>query len=139
MTHIRVSRWIFLLTALAGVSDTSTGLMLVFAPAWTLNLMGLHRMPEPVVFASFIGVFVLSVGLAYLYAASLPWTAANRPLWKTVWLLTALTRSLVAVFLVWKIIGGQIEPGWITVALSDGALALIQWLGLGKGWLNREE
>ncbi|HEV2274754.1 MAG TPA: hypothetical protein VGR96_11345, partial [Acidobacteriaceae bacterium] len=137
--RIRAYRWVVLITYLAGISDTLTGLLLVFFPLWTLHRMGLHRLPEPPVFVSFIGIFVLSVGLAYLFAGSLPWDAGGRSGWKTAWLLTALTRSLVAAFLLWKIVTGQLEAGWITVALADGVLASIQWTGLRAGWLNHAE
>lgn len=121
---------------LAGLCDTSTGALLVFAPAWTLRLMGLHQLPSPIEFVSFVGVFVLSVGLAYLYAARWPMNFHFAPRWQTVWFLTALSRSLVAMFLTWQIIAGKIEAAWLTVALTDGALAIVQWAGLHLGWLE---
>ncbi len=128
-----------LLTAyqwLAGASDTGTGLLLIAAPAWTLHLMGVHILPRPIAFASFIGVFVLSVGLTYLVvAARWPLTRGNAFLWRTQWMLTALIRSLVALFLFVEIIAGSMEPAWATVALTDSALAAIQWIGLARKWL----
>jgi hypothetical protein len=54
---------------------------------------------------------------------------------EVVWVLTGLTRALVAVFVVAKIHIGALESGWMTVAIADGAIALLQALGLGKGWL----
>lgn len=123
---------------LAGLSDTSTGFLLVFAPAWTLTLMGVHHPPVPIEFASFVGVFVLGVGLAYLSITRLPLDAAHAQQWQTVWILTALIRSLVAVFLTGKVLAGQMEMAWITVAIADGLLALIQWVGLALGWLHFE-
>jgi hypothetical protein len=53
-----------------------------------------------------------------------------------VWLLTAITRAIVALFIVSRILAGTFETGWITVAISDGVLALIQAIGLSKGWLD---
>jgi hypothetical protein len=53
-----------------------------------------------------------------------------------VWLLTAITRGLVAVFVTARLLSGSFETGWIVVALSDGTLALIQAIGLSRGWLN---
>jgi hypothetical protein len=85
---------------------------------------------------SFVGAFVLSVGLAYLCAARWPMNSRFAPRWQTVWLLTALSRSLVAIFLTWQIIAGKMETAWLTVALTDGALATVQWIGLKRGWLN---
>jgi hypothetical protein len=52
-----------------------------------------------------------------------------------VWLLTAFTRSGVAIFVVTQILTQTLETGWVTVALSDGACVLIQAIGLRKGWL----
>ena len=108
---------------------------MLFAPAWTLALMGIRRAPQPIEFAAFIGAFVLAVGLAYCQAARWPRNAATASRWQTVWWLTALSRSVVAVFLAWKILAGQMEAGWATVALTDGALAAFQWAGLRAGWL----
>lgn len=121
---------------LAGACDTATGVLLVFAPKWTLALMGVARHSFPPAATAFVGTFVLSVGLAYLYAARLPMNPANAPRWQTVWILTALTRSLVSGFLFWQIAIKQMEPAWLTVAFTDGALAVVQWIGLEKGWLR---
>lgn len=139
MTQRDASRWLLAYQHLAGLSDTSTGLLLVFAPAWTLTLMGVQILPRPVDFASFVGVFVLGVGLSYLYVARLPLTPVNAPRWQIAWALTALIRTLVAAFLVAEILAGLMEPAWFTVAIVDGALAAIQWIGLGKRWLQFED
>lgn len=124
---------------LAGLCDASTGVLLVFAPAWTLQLMGIHQTPRPVEFVSFVGAFVLSVGVAYFYAARLPLKADNAARWQVVWFLTALSRTLVAGFLFWKILAGQMERAWAAVALTDGVLAALQWAGLNLGWLDFKE
>ena len=129
---------LFLLTYqfLAGFCDTVTGLLLIFAPACTLALMGVAHNSFPSAAISFVGTFVMSVGLAYLYALRLPMNPANAPRWQTVWLLTALTRTLVAGFLLWQIITEQMESAWLMVAFTDGMLAAVQWTGLAKGWLR---
>ena len=132
-------RWLPAYQWLAGLCDTATGLLLVFAPAWTLKLMAVQMPPQPMAFASFVGAFVLSVGLAYFYAARLPLTLANASRWQAVWFLTALTRTLVAVFLTSQIIIGRMEHAWLAVAFTDGALAAFQWTGLSLGWLNFKE
>ena len=129
-----------LLTAyqlLTGLSDTSTGLLLIAAPTLTLRLMKLHPTPGTLPLLSYIGVFVLSVGLACLYGG---WLAVKRgPAEKleVVWLLTALTRALVAIFVAVKVWSGALESGWSTVAFTDGALSLVQSVGLARGWLRR--
>jgi hypothetical protein len=102
-----------------------------------LRLMSLHAPPDSLPFLSYVGVFVLSVGIACLYGA---WLLTTRPVLiqklQTVWLLTAITRGLVALFVVARIFSGSLEPGWITVALTDGAFALLQTTGLARGWLS---
>jgi len=122
---------------LTGLSDTSTGVLLIVAPATTLHLMRLQVPPQTLPFISYVGVFVLSVGIACLYGGGL---LAIRPVLvqklEAVWLLTAITRGLVAIFVVTKIFSGSLEPGWITVALTDGAIALLQTIGLARGWLG---
>jgi len=133
------SRWLPAYQWLAGSCDTATGALLVFAPAWTLKLMGVQQLPQPVEFASFVGVFVLGVGLAYWYAARLPLNFKSAPRWQTVWALTALIRFLVAGFLTWQISFGRMEKAWITVAATDGALAVFQWTGLKCGWLDFQD
>ena len=122
---------------LTGLSDTSTGIMLIAAPATTLHLMTLHASPETLPFLSYVGAFVLAVGIACLYGA---WLLMTHPVLvqklQTVWLLTAITRGLVSVFVVVKVLSGSLEFGWFTVALTDGALALFQTIGLVRGWLG---
>ena len=136
MTPDHFRRWLPVYQWAAGACDATTGLLLMVAPAWTLSLMGVQHGPQPLAFASFIGAFVFSVGAAYLYAARLPRDVAHAPDWQTVWMLTALTRTVVALFLAWQMILGHLELAWISVALTDGALALLQWTGLRKGWLH---
>ena len=54
---------------LIGLSDTLTGALLIIAPEFALRLMGLHAPADALPFLSFIGAFVLSVGLTCLYGA----------------------------------------------------------------------
>lgn len=137
MNH-RLRVWLALYQYAAGLCDASTGVLLIAAPAFTLGLMGLAVIPQPVAFVRYIGVFVLAVGVTYL------WTALRWPLnehaclvWSTQWKITALIRMLVAMFVLWQVATSGIEPRWITVAFSDGLFAAIQVVGLAKGWLER--
>jgi hypothetical protein len=132
-------RWLRVYQWLAGLCDVTTGLFLICAPRFTLSLMGVHQTPNPIEFTSFIGVFVLSVGLAYFYAARLPMNVIQAARWQTVWWLTALSRTLVALFLAWKIVSGHLEMAWLSVALTDGVLAGFQWTGLRMGWLRFQD
>ena len=121
---------------LTGLSDTSTGLLLLAAPQLTLRLMKLHAAPDTLPFLSYIGVFVLSVGLACLYGGWLAIMRGTADKLEVVWLLTAITRALVAVFVLVAVSSGSLEPGWTAVAFTDAAFSLLQFAGLGRGWLR---
>jgi hypothetical protein len=129
-------RILFLYQLLTGLSDGSTGLFLITAPALTLHLMGLHVAADALPFLSYIGAFVLSVGIACLYGAALTARPRFAAKLEVVWLLTAITRGIVALFVLTRILDGTLEAGWITVAVSDGIFALVQAVGLAKGWIT---
>lgn len=118
-----------------GLSDTLTGALLMIVPALTLRMMLLQAPADALVYVSFIGAFVFSVGLACLYGALLAYRASCRSRLEVVWLLTALARASVAVFVVAQVVSGALEPGWLTVAATDGTCVVIQALGLRQGWL----
>jgi hypothetical protein len=120
---------------LIGVSDTATGILLMVLPALTLRLMNLDVPFDALPYFSFVGAFVLSVGLSCLYGAYLTYRGGCRSRLEVVWLLTAITRASVAVFLFAQITAHALETGWLTVAVFDGACVLIQAIGLRKGWL----
>ncbi len=120
---------------LTGLSDTSTGLLLLFAPALTLRLMGVHVPADALPFLSYIGAFVLGVGIACFYGAILAMGLFFVERLEVVWLLTSITRGLVAVFVGVSILRGTLEAGWATVAVTDGAIALVQAFALWRGWL----
>ena len=79
-------------------------------------------------FLSWIGVFVLSVGLSYGLALS------NRRRGETVWMFTSLARMLVAVFLTFRILDESLDMAWAWVALADAAVAIVQVAILRTGW-----
>ena len=120
---------------LIGVSDTATGALLIVAPALTLRLMGLHAPTGALPYLSFIGAFVFSVGLACLYGAFLMRCDTEKARLEMVWLLTAFSRAAVSIFVFQQVISGALEAGWLTVALSDGTMVVIQAVGLRRGWL----
>ncbi|MGD0548586.1 MAG: hypothetical protein ABR991_12255 [Terracidiphilus sp.] len=120
---------------LIGLSDTLTGALLIIAPAFTLGLMGLHVPADSLPFLSFIGAFVFSVGFACMYGAFVSVRRGSPCKVEVVWLLTAVTRASVALFVVAQILAHALEAGWLTVALSDGVCVLIQAVGLRKSWL----
>ena len=120
---------------LIGLSDTMTGALLMTAPAFTLGMMRLHAPDNALVYLSFIGAFVLSVGLSCLYGAYLMIRRENSCRLEIVWLLTATIRASVAIFVLTQILAHTLEAGWLTVAIADGACVLIQAIGLRRGWL----
>ena len=121
---------------LTGASDTVTGALLLVVPGFTLRLLQLSAPPVAGVYLSFIGAFVLSVGFACLYGAFVLVANRSRVKLETVWLLTAFTRASVAIFVLTQILFSRLGPGWLTVAVADGACVLIQATGLRNGWLR---
>ncbi len=121
---------------LIGLSDTLTGTLLILAPAFTLTLMRVHAPDDALPFLSFIGAFVLSVGLACFYGALLTLRGAGHCRIEMIWGLTAITRASVASLVIAEILSHRLEAGWATVALTDGASVIIQAIGLRKGWLR---
>ena len=86
-------------------------------------------------FAVMISAFVLAVGLSYLYGALLVRRPGGEPRLEAVWLLTAIIRSSVAIFVLGAVLNGTLAPGWLTIAIFDGICVLIQARGLRRGWL----
>lgn len=119
----------------AGLSDATTGALLIAAPMFTIRMMGLAVPQDAAPILSFIGAFVLAVGLSYLYGALLV-RNCDAPRLEAVWLLTALIRSSVAIFVLAAVVSGTLAPEWLTIAVFDGICALIQARGLRKGWLS---
>lgn len=120
----------------AGLSDLGTGVLLCIAPLATLHLLGLHPPQQSASFVAFIGAFVLSTGIACLYGAQPLFQCDAVERIETVWLLTAFTRSAVAIFIVKSVLIGELEAGWMSVAAFDGVCTVIQAAGLRLGWLR---
>jgi hypothetical protein len=119
-----------------GFADTITGILLCAAPAFTLRMMGVHAPADALPYVGYIGAFVLSVGLACLYGARIVRIPASADRLEIVWFLTALSRAAVALYLLPEISIGNFQPAWMSVVLFDGTCALIQGIGLRRGWLR---
>jgi hypothetical protein len=128
--------WLLSYQLIAGFSDASTGALLIAAPLFTLRMMGLAVPSDATPFLSFIGAFVFAVGLAYLYGALLVRRTSGVPRLEAVWIMTAIIRTSVAVFILAAVFNRSLAPGWLSIAAFDGACALIQARGLRRGWLN---
>jgi hypothetical protein len=127
--------WVLLYHYCAGFSDTLTGLLLLFAPAWTLHRMGVTQVPQPLFFVSYIGVFVLCVGATYLWVPASRLARGWSSCWRTQWFITALFRAAVALFVLSEIVTGVMEHAWAAVAVTDAVFAAIQLIGLRRNWL----
>ena len=112
-----------------GSMDALTGILLVFFPSLVLDLLRIPPpSPDALVFISWIGVFVMSVGLSY--GLALGESGHGR----TVWIITSLVRYMVAAFITFRIINGSLHQAWALVALADGAVAMVQTAVLRAGW-----
>jgi hypothetical protein len=114
-----------------GSMDACTGILLMFFPAVTLRLMGLTALSaEAQVFLSWMGAFVFSVGVSYFLALGSQAQRSGETIWKS----TALVRTVIACYVTTQVIRGTLEPLWLTVAATDGIVALGQWYGIRKQW-----
>lgn len=112
-----------------GSMDALTGLLLVVSPLLVLRMLHIDPpSPDALVFLSWIGVFVMSVGLSYGLALG------KRGRGESVWVFTSLVRILVALFLTVRILEGSMPKVWALVAFSDGAVAVVQIAILRAGW-----
>jgi len=112
-----------------GSMDTLTGLWLVLCPAGVLRVLHIRPpSPDALVFLSWIGVFVMAVGLSYGFALG------KRGQGEAVWMFTSMARILVAVFLTTSILDESMANAWALVAAADMAVALVQISVMRAGW-----
>ncbi len=126
-------RIVGLYSFIAGFSDTSTGLGLVFLPAWTLALMGIDSSQDPLSMISFIGAFVFAVGSLYFWGLYLYRKNSKWEMLRMVWLVTAWIRACVAVVTGWMVLSGDLAAGWISVPITDALLGIFQFFWIGSG------
>lgn len=122
----KLDRIAVLYTLLAGACDGLTGILLLAAPVFTLNWMGIGALPSEPVYMQWIGAFVFSVGASYFLPAlpSNPETRRRRFL--GVLEITTGIRLVIAAFTGFALLQGTLDPAWITVTLTDLTLAAIQ-------------
>jgi hypothetical protein len=124
--NLRPPLWILVFMLIAGLTDTSTGLLLIARPEFTLGIMGIQSVPMEIVYMQFIGAFVLATGSAYLVMLRLYQRLKDLSLIKTTLILTAWLRLVIGLFVSAAVIRGALECAWIMVAITDGSFALIQ-------------
>jgi hypothetical protein len=122
-----------------GAADVGAGVLLYLAPAMTLRTMGMNAPTDAAPYISYIGAFVLSMGLSCLYGALLLKQQATPERLETVWLLTAFARSAVAIYVIKGVLAGELEAPWMAVAAFDTACVLVQAVGLRRKWLAVRE
>ena len=133
---ITAKNWVYILMLLAGLMDAVTGALLLAAPLWTLDLMGVAVLPVEPVFQRWIGAFVCSVGCSYLLPFRWPAGAGRDQ--RAVGILTMATvvRIFIAAFSGAAIAVGALDRSWLSVPLTDATLAILQLLILGKKILD---
>ena len=119
----------------AGGGDAMTGLLLLAAPRLVLRLLGADVPGDSggdLVLLRFVGVFVGSVGLAYLY----PWLLRGESRLRTAVEITAGVRLAVALFLGFAVLTGQLDLPWATVGAYDALVATAQIGLLARGFFD---
>lgn len=110
----------------AGALDAASGLALVFAPQLMLKAMGAAALAaEPTIYLRWVGAFVFAVGFSYL------WALGRREvvLLRHVLELTIFFRLAAGAYSAWAVTTGVLPLAWISVPLTDFALAAAQtWL-----------
>ena len=133
----RAPRLLELFQLAVGLMDSTTGLLLLFFPLGTLHLMRITQVPESGIFVSFVGAFVLGVGLTYLGLLVRYWRGkAGTREWEGQWQSTSIIRAMVALALLVQIALGHMASAWLSVVCTDGGIAILQWVGSWQGWLR---
>ena len=122
------------LTWLAGAMDTATGLLLILAPHFTLDLMQVPMEENSGALLGFIGAFVLANGSLYLWAWGISQHKSSWSVLSHAWLATAWIRLCVGITTTIFIMNGKLPPAWATVPASDLLLAGVQfyWIAAGR-------
>ena len=116
-----------------GAMDATTGALLMVIPATTVSLFGAALPQGDDIAIRFVGAFVCSVGLVYLWAACRACGDVRLSRIREVWGATAIIRTVIAVFVTIAVVFRRLELPWITIALTDAGVAALQiwWL---KNW-----
>lgn len=124
-------------SAVLGVCDATTGLLLLFAPSFVFSMLGFSRLPLENVSLQFIGIFVFATGLYYWIPFLFGDNSQRAADLKLIWIITSVVRSLVATFIITQVALGVLTEEWLTVALFDGLTAGFQLTILRRG-INSE-
>ncbi len=117
----------------AGLGDAVTGILLIAAPGLVLRLLGISGPLSDDALLRFVGVFVMCVGLAYLY----PWVLRGQGRLRTAIEITAGIRLAVASFLSIAVLRGAMDAAWVPVGGYDALVAAAQLALLARGFFDR--
>ncbi|MBC8126933.1 MAG: hypothetical protein H8M99_07300 [Gloeobacteraceae cyanobacterium ES-bin-144] len=112
-----------------GVMEVLTGLIFILAPGSVLRLLKVEfPSQEALVFLSWIGVFIMAVGLSYGLALR------HRARGETVWAFTSLVSIMIVVFLTWHILDETMRREWAVLVMIHATVALVQVSILRAKW-----
>lgn len=122
-----------LIAAISGIYDAAVGLFLLLAADRFAALFGVAP-PQPPIFADLNGVFLMAVGIGYVFPYRDP--AGGR--WY-LWVMGPLLKGAgAATFLLDYFVRGQSPATFLLFAASDGTLALLTLIALiGPGRAQR--
>lgn len=120
---MNTKRIIFILHYFSGIMDAITGLCLIFAPTWTLNMMRVPPQEDAPHLVSYIGTFVFAVGCSHFFAGYYPTSLISRERWRTLWKVSSLVRYCIAGFVLSRVLTGAFDIGWLAVTLTDFTVA----------------
>lgn len=124
----------------AGLMDSISGLLLVFAPGLALKLMLVPPVSSDALhFVSFVGAFVFAVGMLYLAAFTRQPLPGGRAFVRYTLVATGWIRLNVCLFSGSMILLGHLGWRWATVPVTDGALALVQFALVAAGWIRGDD
>ncbi|MDR3725380.1 MAG: hypothetical protein P4K83_12965 [Terracidiphilus sp.] len=127
---------LFVYQWMTALSDTGTGVLLYLVPEFTLRLMGTSAPADAMPYVGYVGAFVLAVGIVCFYGLLMMSRDSSSVSLETVWLVTAIVRGTIAIYVLKSMLTGELQYAWCSVAAFDGACAAIQAVGLRKGWLR---
>ena len=128
-------RGLTLYVRLIGAGELLTGVLLLWVPSFTLQLMGIAEVPGELIYMRFVGAFVGGIGALYLYPFLLA-PARRLTRLRVVLEATSLVRLWIGFFVASAVLGGALSLPWISVAIFDLTIAIFQLLSPGRFFVS---
>lgn len=120
--------------------DALSGLLLMSFPLMALQWMRVPSPPEEaVVFVQFVGAFVFAIGMTYLFAWLDQQIRRRLVFTRHMLVMTGWVRLVICAFTLKAILQGGLSVSWLSVPVTDGLLAVLQFGILSAGWLAHED